>query len=110
MRHDTLIDGKVVFRLDSLTGTATTYNLDGSVASDRPLTAAEAGQFAVLDAANAEQTVREAYQSQADQAIATLEAGWDNWGVLTAGQKDAVLKLTVRVVTRLARLILGRLT
>ncbi|HVE24032.1 MAG TPA: hypothetical protein VNC22_01440 [Sporichthya sp.] len=50
------------------------------------------------------------FTAQADQAIATLESAWDNWATLTAAQKDATLKLTVRVVTRLARLLLGRLT
>jgi hypothetical protein len=54
--------------------------------------------------ANAE-TLRE----QADQAISTLEAAASGWSSLSASQKDGALKLSVRVVAKLARLVLGRL-
>lgn len=52
-----------------------------------------------------EQTLRE----RADQAVGTLQNAWDNWGSLTNAQKDAALKLTVRVVIALARLTLRKL-
>lgn len=52
----------------------------------------------------------EGLYSNVDQAVDTLESAWDSWATLSAAQKDAALKLTVRVVTRLARLTLGRLT
>lgn len=57
-----------------------------------------------------EEVTRDEFRTQTDQAIDTLESAWTNWATLTAAQKDATLKLTVRVVTRLARLVLGRMT
>jgi hypothetical protein len=48
-------------------------------------------------------------QDRATTAIATLENGWTNWATLTAAQKDATLKLSVRVVATLARLVLRKL-
>lgn len=46
---------------------------------------------------------------RAANAIGNLETAAQNWGTLTAAQKDQVLKLTVQVVARLARLVLRRL-
>lgn len=69
-------------------------------------------QVSVVPRTPAQQTAdtnRNDFTTQADQAIDTLESAWTNWGALTAAQKDAALKLAVRVVTRLARLVLGRL-
>lgn len=48
-------------------------------------------------------------QDRAAQAIANLQASYDGWSGLTAAQKDAAQKLTIRVVIALARLVLRRL-
>lgn len=39
-------------------------------------------------------------------AISTLETADNNWGSLTAGQKDAAIRLSVRVAAKLGRLAL----
>jgi hypothetical protein len=46
---------------------------------------------------------------RAAAAIGNLEQAAQNWGTLTAAQKDQAMKLTVQVVARLARLVLRRL-
>lgn len=90
-------------------GGLTRWDTAGGVVEQRALTAEETGLLAAQDATVTALVSRGQYESQAEQAIDTLESAWTNWGALTAAQKDAALKLTVRVVTRLARLVLGRL-
>lgn len=48
-------------------------------------------------------------RDRADTAIANLESAIAGWSTLTAAQKDAALKLGLRVTAALARLILRRL-
>lgn len=81
-----------------------------------PAGTAESVVRGVEEAALAEITLLEAQaaneatlRGRADAAIANLEAAWNGWGSLTAAQKDAALKLTVRVTIALARLVLRRL-
>lgn len=50
-----------------------------------------------------------ALRDRADVALVNLQAAWDGWAGLTAAQKDAALKLNVRVTIALARLLLRRL-
>lgn len=57
----------------------------------------------------AELDVETTLRTRAADAIATLEQAHAGWGALTAAQKDAALKLTVRVTISLARLALRRL-
>jgi hypothetical protein len=48
-------------------------------------------------------------RDRAETSIATLEQAYAGWATLTAAQKDAALRLTVRVAATLARLVLRRL-
>lgn len=52
---------------------------------------------------------RELLLERARTAIATLEAADANWATLTPEQKDAALRLSMRVTAKLARLLVGRL-
>lgn len=69
--------------------------------------AAERGEVPAATAAIAANEV--VLRDRAEQAIVTLQNAWDNWAGLTAAQKDATQKLTVRVVIGLVRLVLRRL-
>lgn len=71
------------------------------------LTAAEL-QAIATSAASAIENER-ALRDRADTALQNLEAAWAGWAGLTAAQKDAALKLTVRVTISIARLVLRRL-
>lgn len=55
------------------------------------------------------QTNGDTIRGQASAAVDTLETAVAGWAALTAAQKDATLKLAVRVVTKLARLALNKL-
>jgi hypothetical protein len=59
----------------------------------------------VLGAPTIEATLRD----RADAAIGNLQAAYDGWSGLTAAQKDAALKLTVRATIALIRLQLRKL-
>lgn len=48
-------------------------------------------------------------EDKARQAIANLESADANWATLTAAQKDQALRLCVRVVAKLARLVVRQL-
>lgn len=48
-------------------------------------------------------------RDKADQAITLLENADANWASLTAAQKDAAMRLSVRVVAKLARMAVNRL-
>lgn len=82
-----------------------------------PLTAAEETQRqADQDAAAAVATAQAALdvndatlRDRVDQALTQLATAHTNWGTLTAAQKDAALKLNVRVTLALARLQLRKL-
>lgn len=87
-----------LWRVTNADGVELVAREDGVTLPDPP-TAAE------LTAEKNETTLRD----RADQSIATLEQAWTGWGALTAAQKDAALKLTVRVVITLARLTLRKL-
>lgn len=65
--------------------------------------------IATLAAATAEEGNATTLRDRAVAALANLEAAWDGWGALTAAQKDAALKLNVRVTIAIARLVLRRL-
>lgn len=92
---------------DGMVAAADAHNVEAehdrpamSYSNDEPPTEAD------LDAqAAATETLIE----RAQGAIDTLEQGLANWGTLTAAQKDAELKLAVRVVVALARLKAARL-
>lgn len=49
-------------------------------------------------------------QTEALKALANLELADDNWATLTAAQKDAAARLSVRVCAALIRLRLGMTT
>lgn len=57
----------------------------------------------------AETDVEGKLRTTASDAIATLAQAHANWASLTAAQKDAALRLNVRVTVALARLTVGRL-
>jgi hypothetical protein len=59
-----------------------------------------------LAAADANETT---LRSRADAALANLETAYENWPTLTQAQKDAALRLTVRVSAALVRLQLRKL-
>ena len=50
-----------------------------------------------------------ALRERADQALTNLEDAWTNWATLTAPQKDAAMRLSVRVNAAVIRLMLRRL-
>jgi hypothetical protein len=51
---------------------------------------------------------RQTMLDKLDNARDTLESACTNWDTLTAAQKDAALKLTIRVVCGLSRLAIHR--
>lgn len=77
------------------------------------LTAAELADRGAVEADAAPRVAAAANETtlrdRADAALDTLENAWGSWGTLTAAQKDAALKLNVRVTIALARLVLRKL-
>lgn len=59
----------------------------------------------VTTASSNESTLRD----RVEQALGNLQAAWDGWAGLTPAQKDAALKLQVRVTIALVRLVLRKL-
>lgn len=80
----------------------------------RPMTNAELAQHEADQQAGAAATQQQAtsdanagtIRQRATDAIANLESAYTNWGTLTAAQKDAALRLNVRVTVGLVRLYL----
>lgn len=56
----------------------------------------------------ADATVSGTIRLKIEQALATLEQTYANWGALTAAQKDSALRLNARVTIALSRMVLGR--
>jgi hypothetical protein len=52
---------------------------------------------------------RTAMLGKLDNARGNLEAAYQGWDALTAGQKDSALKLSLRVVCGLSRLLANEL-
>lgn len=86
---------------------------EGDKLVHRPMSAAEnADRDAIEAAASAERVAEEnatTLRDRAEQALENLEGAWAGWANLTAAQKDAALKLNVRVTVALARLVLRKL-
>lgn len=95
------------FRFDVATGEQGNVELTAEELAD--LAAPRAELTAIADTRTATEGTAETLRTRAVEAIETLENAWAGWANLTAAQKDAALKLNVRVTIALARLVLRRL-